>query len=568
MKKATVVQILSFVFGFVLSLPAAASLAAGAAPGISLKPGTRGFCFSHRGGMKEHVENTMAAFVASYEAGFRGFETDVRMTKDGELVLMHDPDTSRLFPVKVRIEDLTLQEVKQLRTIEGNLPIPTLDELLAYFADKPGCYIEFEMKVYDRNVYSDDMLKVYCRKLHDKVLAARPEGSTYLFTCFGDHVLEAMRAVDSECDMLAITSHPTELDQVARCRRLGIRRLGSLATRTTREMVDKWHRAGLIVSVWPVDCVEDYWLARGLDVDGICLNRPDATLKWGAEHERPFADDIGMKDVTGHIRGQLTAGGWNPPVKRRLCELIEAHRGDPNAYAVFDFDNTLAIGDLTLTLLGHILDVEKMDSAAYWREYRRIQLEQGDNAAVAWRQTLIERYSPERRAQLAKEAFVAAKTHGRMERDPDVPDGRRGLVFPAETVELLRELRAAGIRVYVVSGSRRDILKIAAGGLSGYKLSEDFLFSASDGVVPGEKPAYIRSHIGLRHGGHEPILVMGDSIGDYEMLTEFKGAVSVLMRRDWANGKMEKLAASGKVLVQGRDETKGCFVPSDKSVYP
>ena len=41
--------------------------------------------FSHRGGRMEHDENTLSAFQASYDAGYRGFETDIRMTRDGEL---------------------------------------------------------------------------------------------------------------------------------------------------------------------------------------------------------------------------------------------------------------------------------------------------------------------------------------------------------------------------------------------------------------------------------------------------------------------------------------------------
>lgn len=45
---------------------------------------------AHRGGAHEMEENTMTAFRTSYEKGIRGFETDVRMTKDGAFVILHD----------------------------------------------------------------------------------------------------------------------------------------------------------------------------------------------------------------------------------------------------------------------------------------------------------------------------------------------------------------------------------------------------------------------------------------------------------------------------------------------
>ena len=41
----------------------------------------------HRGGRYEFEENTLAAFKGSYEKGVRGYETDIRMTADGELVI-------------------------------------------------------------------------------------------------------------------------------------------------------------------------------------------------------------------------------------------------------------------------------------------------------------------------------------------------------------------------------------------------------------------------------------------------------------------------------------------------
>ena len=90
----------------------------------------------------------------------------------------------------------------------------------------------------------------------------------------------------------------------------------------------------------------------------------------------------------------------------------------------------------------------------------------------------------------------------------------------------------------------------------------------------GHKPAFIRAHIASRHHGADPVLVGGDSMGDYGMLTEFKGLQAALVfPRDLGQRKMDELIASapasgGKVLVQGRDEPHGRFRPNHSSVYP
>src|SRR5690606_7578333 len=55
----------------------------------------KGLLYAHRGGAYEFEENTMEAFRGSYEHGLRGFETDVRMSKDGELIILHDDSLDR-----------------------------------------------------------------------------------------------------------------------------------------------------------------------------------------------------------------------------------------------------------------------------------------------------------------------------------------------------------------------------------------------------------------------------------------------------------------------------------------
>src|SRR5690606_10597395 len=64
-----------------------------------------GLLFAHRGGAHEFEENTLAAFKASYEKGLRGFETDVRMTRDGRFVVLHDDSLERTHDAAGPVEE-------------------------------------------------------------------------------------------------------------------------------------------------------------------------------------------------------------------------------------------------------------------------------------------------------------------------------------------------------------------------------------------------------------------------------------------------------------------------------
>jgi glycerophosphoryl diester phosphodiesterase len=68
---------------------------------------------AHRGASGEHPENTLVAFRAAAEAGAPYFELDVHMTRDGVVVVSHDPDLKRTCGVDAAIRDLTLTELKR-----------------------------------------------------------------------------------------------------------------------------------------------------------------------------------------------------------------------------------------------------------------------------------------------------------------------------------------------------------------------------------------------------------------------------------------------------------------------
>jgi glycerophosphoryl diester phosphodiesterase len=68
---------------------------------------------AHRGASGEYPENTLIAFRAAAEAGAPYFELDVHMTRDGVVVVSHDPDLKRTCGLDAAIRDLTLAELKR-----------------------------------------------------------------------------------------------------------------------------------------------------------------------------------------------------------------------------------------------------------------------------------------------------------------------------------------------------------------------------------------------------------------------------------------------------------------------
>ena len=96
------------------------------------------FVGAHRGGpTKSFPENCLATFEETLRHTFASMEIDPRYTKDGAIVLHHDPTLERTTTGKGKVADLTLAELKQLRLkdAEGNVTtnqIPTLDEALEW----------------------------------------------------------------------------------------------------------------------------------------------------------------------------------------------------------------------------------------------------------------------------------------------------------------------------------------------------------------------------------------------------------------------------------------------------
>ncbi|ANU13185.1 Glycerophosphoryl diester phosphodiesterase [Planococcus halocryophilus Or1] len=105
---------------------------------------------AHRGASGHAPENTMGAFQKGFEMKADYIEIDVQMTKDGELVVIHDTTVDRTTNGTGKVGDLTLEEIRQLdagswfsEAFTGE-SVPTFEEVLAEFHGKVGILVELK----------------------------------------------------------------------------------------------------------------------------------------------------------------------------------------------------------------------------------------------------------------------------------------------------------------------------------------------------------------------------------------------------------------------------------------
>jgi glycerophosphoryl diester phosphodiesterase len=105
-----------------------------AAAGPRESPEKRILVIAHRGAHRDVPENTLAALDKAIAIGCDYVEVDVRRTKDGALVIMHDASVSRTTNGTGRVEDLTLAEIRKLK-MKGRRGAKWFDEKVPTFGE-------------------------------------------------------------------------------------------------------------------------------------------------------------------------------------------------------------------------------------------------------------------------------------------------------------------------------------------------------------------------------------------------------------------------------------------------
>ena len=252
--------------------------------------GAHPLAFAHRGGGKLWPENTMVAFQGAVQMGCRYLETDLRTTKDGVMVTIHDETLERVSDGSGPVNALTLDELKRLDAgyhfspnggrsfpFRGKgVTVPTLAEVMQAF---PDICLNLDMKQKEPSLVEALATFIEERGAHDRILVG----------CFHDRMLKRFRQRTG--GRVATSAGGWEARLFWLASRLGLTRFirpaydalqvparQGLVSVVDRRFVQAAHRLGIQVHVWTVDESEEMQRLLNLGVDGLMSDRLDLLL--------------------------------------------------------------------------------------------------------------------------------------------------------------------------------------------------------------------------------------------------------------------------------------------------
>lgn len=222
---------------------------------------------AHRGGAAEGPENTMAAFAAAIDLGYRYVETDVHATRDEVLVAFHDEGLQRLSGRPEAIADLNWRDLKTIR-VGGGHAIPRFEELLEAW---PDLRIAVDPK-HDQATTpligalqrADAVDRVCVGSFSGRRLAlARRLGGPRLCTGLSPKEVGQLQAASAGLPVKVKAGACAQVPPSAK----GVPLIH-------QRFVDAAHAQELAVHVWTIDDADEMHRLLDMGVDGIMTDRP------------------------------------------------------------------------------------------------------------------------------------------------------------------------------------------------------------------------------------------------------------------------------------------------------
>ena len=234
--------------------------------------------FAHRGFSGYYPENTMIAFQKVVEETVAdGIELDIQLTKDGEIVIMHDETLDRTTNGTGNLKDYTLAELKVLSVgvnFKGILPRQTIPTLREYFTwqKTTNLITNIELKT---SVYEYEGIE---KKLVDLVHEFGLEKQIW-YSSFNHYTIQRLRALEPNaiCGLLTDT---WIVNPGTYCASQGAASLNADKEYAKKPGIcDECHAAGIKVQAWTPNNAEDMKALIANHCDSLITNYPDIAAK-------------------------------------------------------------------------------------------------------------------------------------------------------------------------------------------------------------------------------------------------------------------------------------------------
>lgn len=217
----------------------------------------------HRGAASYEPENTLRSFEKAIELGVDQIELDVHLSKDNELIVIHDEKLDRTTNGKGYVKDFTLAELKKFDAGKGEV-IPTLREVFELVKNK-DIVLQVELKSQNSEVAAIKLIEEY--NYDDRVI----------LISFHPKMLKNAKTINPRIKTGILVGDDL-IDPIQLIKRTRADRIHINFRRVTKKLVNHLHKKGIKIIVWTVDDPEDIEKMIKLGVDGICSNKPDLVI--------------------------------------------------------------------------------------------------------------------------------------------------------------------------------------------------------------------------------------------------------------------------------------------------
>ena len=216
---------------------------------------------AHRGGNVEADENTIHAYQIAAAYGMKIIECDPRLTKDNVFISMHDPLLDRTTSGKGKVSEMTIAEIKALRTKRGD-PVPTIEEILQ-FAKGAGLMVYLDTKDQKNMDYLDQLASL---------AAETGMGKMVIVGLWNNRQLQHMSLHHPQ--ITTCISWPWPPNSLKRVKKMGASWVGTLAPLATRSMIQRAHKQGLKVVTLEINDPETIRQKISFGIDALQTDNP------------------------------------------------------------------------------------------------------------------------------------------------------------------------------------------------------------------------------------------------------------------------------------------------------